>query len=108
METYSAEKVAFWRFLRHIGYKSLTAKAENTPVRDSTPESLMDHIEITSKGARRNCSSLFLYGLVSGHALRYNQKQDRLLRMDSMNRTTDDLLDALACRGSAAETRCIS
>lgn len=33
METYSAEKVVFWRFLRHIGYKSLTAKAENTPVR---------------------------------------------------------------------------
>ena len=104
METYSAEKVAFWRFLRHIGYKPLTAKAENTPVRDSTPESLMDQIE----GARRNCSSLFLYGLVSGHDLRYNQKQDRLLRMDSMNRTTDDLLDALACRGSAAATRCIS
>ena len=108
METYSAEKVAFWRFLRHIGYKPLTAKAENTPVRDSTPESLMDQIEITSKGARRNCSSPFLYGLVSGHALRYNQKQDRLLRVDSMNRTTDDLLDALACRGSAAATRCIS
>ena len=130
METYSAEKVVFWRFLRHIGYKSLTAKAENTPVRDSTPESLMDQMEITTKGARRNCSSLFLYGLVSGHALRYNQKQDRLLRRDSMNRTTDDLLDALlskqdlpeyfeendaellqqtpACRGSAAATRCIS
>ena len=130
METYSAEKVAFLRFLRHIGYNSLTAKAENTPVRDSTPELLMDQIKITTKGARRNCRHLFLYGLVSGHALRYNQKQDRLLRMDSMNRTTDDLLDALlskqdlpeyfeendaellrqtlACRGSAAATRCIS
>ena len=129
METYSAEKVVFWRFLRHIGYNSLTAKAENTPARDSTPELLMDQIKITTKGARRNCRHLFLYGLVSGHALRYNQKQDRLLRMDSMNRTTDDLLDALlskqdlpeyfeendaellqqtpACRGSAAATRCI-
>ena len=103
METYSAEKVAFWRFLRHIGYKPLTAKAENTPVRDSTPELLMDQIKITTKGARRNCSSLFLYGLVSGHALRYNQNQERLLRMVSMNRTTDDLLDALLSKQDLPE-----
>ena len=63
----------------------------------------MDHIKITTKGARRNCRHLFLYGLVSGHALRYNQKQDRLLRMDSMNRTTDDLLDALLSKQALPE-----
>jgi len=45
METYSAEKFACWRFLRHIGCKQLTAKAENTPARDSTPELLMDQIK---------------------------------------------------------------
>ena len=63
----------------------------------------MDQIKITTKGARRNCRHLFLYGLVSGHALRYNQKQDRLLRMDSMNRTTDDLLDALLSKQDLPE-----
>ena len=68
METYSAEKVVFWRFLRHIGYKSLTAKAENTPVRDSTPESLMDQMEITTKGKvpAENAVASFCMGLCQG------------------------------------------
>ena len=66
METYSAEKVVFWRFLRHIGYKSLTAKAENTPVRDSTPESLMDQMEITTKVPAEIAGTSFCMGLCQG------------------------------------------